>query len=258
MADRVVRKSQWISLVLGPILAVVGFVVAYFANPLNFRNETFTAAIPAFLFSVIILIIGQNLATFREVERVSADSDRIYEAVRQYLHVTRVGPPKLAWDYVMKRLPALDDVRNTSFNIPEELDRAAERLYGSDEYQRAARDITQWTERSLRWKDIGDHSALPRLRTVWAQAQAGRNPDHYSYRLIGHAEPQINFILLSYADGTNEVLFNWDFRELGQDPIVLLSRDREIVTMFAVQFEYLWRTAAPDHDSKPTRSTSKK
>lgn len=258
MAKRAVRKSQWISLVAGPILSIVAFVLTYLLNPLHFSNHTATAAIPAFLLSVIILIISHNLATFREVERVSADSDRIYEAVREYLHVTKVGSPKLAWDYVMKRLPILDDVRNTSFNIPDEAERSDERLYSSTEYERAARDITQWTERTMRWKDIGDESALVRLRAIRRQAAAGRHPDHYMFRLIGHAEPQINFILLSYRDGSTEVLFNWDFRDIAQDPIVLLSRDRDVVGMFAIQFEYLWRAATIDHDSMATRSTSKK
>lgn len=258
MAHRAVRKSQWISLLIGPILAIAGFVVAYYINPLNFSDRTSTAAVPAFLLSVVILIIGHNIATFREVERVSADSDRIYEAVREYLHVTKIGPPKLAWDYVMKRLPILDDVRNTSFNIAEEAERSAERFYETQQYQGAASDIVHWTERSLRWKDIGDESALARLRAIEARAQAGRNSDHYVFRLIDHAEPQMNFMLLNYSDGTSEVLFNWDFRDLAQDPIVLLSRDRDIVTMFAVQFEYLWRVGVLDHDSNATRSTSKK
>jgi len=258
VAGRTARKSQWISLVVGPILSIIGFVVTYYVNPLNFSNRTATAAIPAFLLSVIILIIGHNLATFREVERVSADSDRIYEAIKEYLHVTKVGTPKLAWDYVMKRLPILDEVRNTSFNIPEEVERAADRLYESDQYRRAARDITQWTERTLRWKDIGDDSALERLRAIEAQAKAGRNSDHYAFRVIGHVEPQINFIPLNYPDGGHEVLFNWDFRDIAQDPVVLLSRDRDIVNMFSIQFEYLWRAAVIDHDSMATKSTSKK
>ncbi len=44
-----------------------------------------------------------------------------------------------------------------------------------------------------------------------------------------------------------EVLFNWDFRGLGQDPIVLLSRDDKIVEMFYIHFNNLWESASPDY-----------
>lgn len=256
MAKGTIRRSQWVSLVIGPMLSLVAYVVSYYLNPIHLKDSTAAAAIPAFLLSVVILIIGHNLATFLEVERVSADSDRIYEAIKDYLHVTKVGTPKVAWQYVMHRLSILDDVRNTSLNLVDEADRADERFYESDEYERSSREIIQWTERRLRWKDIGDRGALARVRAFDSLAKAGRNPNHYEYRLISHNEPQINFILLTYRDGGAEVLFNWDFRDVAQDPIVMLSRDRDIVNMFAVQFEYLWRSAVHDHDSSETRSTS--
>jgi hypothetical protein len=252
--------SHWVGLIAGPILSLIAFVVTYYMNPLNFGGRAAVAAIPAFLLAIVILLIGHNLAAYRELERASSDSDRIYEAVKDYLHVTKVGSPQAAMQYVIARLPILQEVKNTSFNLRDEIDRADDKLYDTPTYIGLARHISDWTAKDLRWKDIGDPRALDRLREVCALAKdtANKRTPHYQYRLISHNEPQINFILLNYPDGTSEVLFNWDFRNIGQDPVVLLSRDRDIVEMFAIQFEYLWRAASLDHDSTAVRSTSKK
>jgi hypothetical protein len=244
----------------GPVLSLVAFVATYYVDPLNFGHRAPLAAVPAFLLSVVVLLISHNLASFLELERASNDSDRIYEAVKDYLHVTKLGSPEKAIQYVLARLPILQDVRNTSLNIRDELERADERLYETVTYSGLARHVAHWSSRQLRWKDIGDAAAAPRMRAISALvSEASRKEKlHYQYKLIEHTEPQINFILLTYPDGTSEVLFNWDFRNIGQDPVVLLSRDRDIIEMFAVQFEYLWRSASPDHDNTAVRSTSKK
>lgn len=254
-----ISRSQWVIVATGPVLSLVAFVTTYSFDPLNFGHRTPLAAVPAFLLSIVVLLITHNIASFLELEKASRDSDRIYEAVKDYLHVTKVGSPEKAIAYVVMRLPVLQDVRNTSLNIRDELERVDERLYETPTYEGLARHVARWSGRQLRWKDIGDGAAAPRMRAIEALAtQSGKGNLHYQYRLITHTEPQINFILLAYPDGTTEVLFNWDFRNIGQDPVVLLSRDRDIVEMFAVQFEHLWRSASPDHDSTAVRSTSKK
>jgi hypothetical protein len=253
-------SSQRIALVAGPILSLVAFVVAYYINPLDFRGHAAVASIPAFLLAIVILLISHNLAAFSELEQASSDTDRIYEAVKDYLHVTKVGSPETAMQYVIARLPILQEVRNTSFNIRDEVDRADDKLYDTTTYAGLARHISEWTAKDLRWKDIGDPRAVGRLREVesLSKSSSSKRTSRYQYKLISHSEPQINFIILNYPDGTSEVLFNWDFRNIGQDPVVLLSRDRDIIEMFAIQFEYLWRAGSPDHDSTATRSTSKK
>jgi hypothetical protein len=257
------RKSQfqWLLVIGGPILSLISFVVAYFVDPLHFAKRGALAALPAFLLAVVVLLINHNLAAYRELESASEHSDRIYEAVKDYLHVTKIGAPEAAFRYVVGRLPIVQEVRNTSFNVVEEVDRSDEKLYETDSYLETIRELAVWTARGLRWKDIGDIRSVPRFRYAMqaATTSANRNPTRYQYRIIGNEEPQINFILLDYPDGTSEVLFNWDFRSIGQDPTVLLSRDRDIVSMFSTQFEYLWRAAATDHDDNTaTRSTSKK
>lgn len=253
-------QSQWIALLAGPVLALISFVAAYYLDPLNFGGRSALASVPAFLLAIVILLISHNLAAVREIERASAYSDRIYEAVKDYLHVTKVGSPEAAFQYVMARLPILLEVRNTTLNLPDELERSDEKLYETPVYQDAGRHVADWASKGGRWKDIGDARAADRLRTTQdlATRLAGKRKTGYRYRLLGRNEPQINFILLSYPDGSTEVLFNWDFRNLGQDPTVLLSRDRDIVEMFAVQFEHLWRVSSPDHDSTAAKSNSMK
>ena len=83
-----------------------------------------------------------------------------------------------------------------------------------------------------------------------------KSKNKYQYRIINQKEPQMGFIILTYNDGTTEVLFNWDFRDIPQDPVVLLSRDQEIINMFAAQYKGLWRVAVVDYDNSATRSTS--
>lgn len=249
------ERSQWIALLAGPILGLASFVVAYFINPLGFGGRDALAAVPAFLLAIVIMLISHNLAMFREVERASAFSDRIYEAVRDYLHVTKVGSPETAFQYVLDRLPILVEVRNTVLNVPDEVERSVEKLYDTSAFENASHRIGDWASSKGRlWKDIGDAHGVDRFRAT--HDLAGRRKTGYSYRLLPQALPQINFILLSYPDGSTEVLFNWDFRTIGQSPTVLLSRDRDVVEMFAVQFELLWRSSSPDHDTSAASSTS--
>ena len=256
MKRPVQRKSQWINLVISPVISLVAFVLTYFLNPLKYSDQSSLAAIPAFLLSVITLIIGHNIATSREVEKVSADSDRIYEAVKNYLHVTKIGTPKSAWEYIIHRLPVLDYVQNTSFNFESENEQTDERLYDAAIYQQSAIEIARYIEKGLTWKDVGDSTAIGRFRRIKSNVKESQSLGRYEFRLIRQSEPQIGFVLLTYKDGMTEVLFNWDFRDIPQDPVVLLSRDSEIFNMFAAQYKGLWRVAVQDYDSTATKSTS--
>lgn len=96
-----------------------------------------------------------------------------------------------------------------------------------------------------------------RFRQI-ASSISNTSKGHYNYKLITQSEPQIGFILLTYKDGTKEALFNWDFRDIPEDPTVLLSRSPEIFTMFSAQYKGLWRVAVNDYDNNATRSTSQK
>ena len=221
-------------------------------DPLNYSSNSSLAAIPAFLLSIIIL---QIIAIHNEVAHVSVDSERIYETVRNYLNVTKLGTPQSAWKYIIDRLSVLEYVQNTSFNFKDECELTDERLYGADIYQQSYSQIARYIKKGLNWKDIGDSSAIKRFRKL-NEFVSDNAKGHYSYKLIKQSEPQIGFILLTYKDGTKEVLFNWDFRDIPQDPVVLLSRDEEIFNMFAAQYRGLLRVSINDYDSIAIKSTS--
>ena len=248
-------KKQLALLIFNSILSVIVFVITYFIDPLRYTSQSTLAAIPAFLLSIIVLIIGQNISTHNEVEKVSEDSELICETVKNYLHVTKMGTPKSAWEYIINRLPVLEYVQNTSFNFEDETEQTNERLYDGNSYQQSYGKIAKYVNQGLVWKDIGDSSALKRFKKI-DERVIKKSKGHYQYKLITQSEPQIGFIILTYKDGTTEVLFNWDFRDIPQDPVVLLSRDQEILNMFAAQYKGLWRMAVDDYDSKAIKSTS--
>lgn len=248
-------NTSKVALFASSMLSLVAFILTYFLDPLKYTSQSSLAAIPAFLLSVVILIIGQIISIQCEIEKVSSDSDRICETVKNYLHVTKIGTPKSAWKYVIDRLPVLEYVQNTSFNFNNEIEKTCKRLYDDDIYQKSTSEIAKYVSQGLHWEDIGDELAIERLRTIMRCISA-KAKGRYQFKIISHTEPQIGFILLTYKDGTTEVLFNWDFRDIPQDPVVLLSRDHEIFNMFAAQYNGLWHVATGDYDSMATRSTS--
>lgn len=240
--------AVWLPIVSGPVTSLVAFFLAYWLDPLSLKQMS---AIPAFFLSVIVLMIAQWFVTVQEIQKTAVYSDRLYGAIKNYLHVTPVGSPEEALRYVNSRLPILREVQNTSFNIQDSIERADEKLYLTDVYEDLLTNIAIYCGQQLIWKDIGDASALGRFRKIrkLLPLAVKEKPARYKYRTIGHAEPQLNFILLEHVDGSKEVLFNWDFRGLGQDPTVLISRDNHIVEMFTIHYRLLWSKGAEDHDS---------
>lgn len=260
MKNREKRIVRWIYIIAGPILSLIAFVITYYVDPLNFGEQKPLAAMPAFLISVVILIINQNLSTQYELKKSNLYSDRIYEAIKDYLHVTALGSPERAFQYIISRLPALREVKNTTFNLPSQIERAEEKFYDTEIYDKAMNEIATHSTKNLIWKDIGDAIGVSRLRALKKMVDSlSRNKKHgYKYKLINHNEPQLNFIILEYEDGSKEVLFNWDFRGIGQDPTVLVSRERQIIEMFTIHYSHLWNSASPDHDTEATKSDPRK
>lgn len=253
--------TRWITILIGPILSLIAFVVTYYIDPLKFGTTEALSALPAFLLSIIILMITQNITNSLDIEKHSEFSDRIYEAVKNYLHVTIIGSPEVALKYINDRIPVLSEVKNTSFNIIGETERADEKFYDSVFYQMFIDNIAKYCHSSLMWKDIGDRLALARFRTLSNNiynSVSDNSHKRYKYRLTSGNEPQINFIILEYNNGDREVLFNWDYRKIGIDPLVLISRDSQIIEMFAVQFYHLWKSASEDHDNTANKSTQQK
>jgi hypothetical protein len=254
------KVLKWAYTLAGPALALISFILTYVLDPLNFSTHEPLAAIPAFLLSVVILIINQNINTNYEIQKASHYSDKIYEAIKDYMHVTPLGSPEKSIEYIVGRIPSLREVKNTSFNLEDELERADEKFYETSPYADAKQKIASYATRGLIWKDLGDKFALQRFRYIYGVSTniSKTRESKYKYKLLNHKEPQLNFVILEYQDGAREVLFNWDFRGVGQDPTVLLSRDRQIIEMFSIHYEHLWRAAAFDHDNTATKSTSVK
>ena len=171
------------------------------------------------------------------------------------MHVTKIGTPKNAWKYIINRLPVLEYVQNTSFNFEDENDQTHERLYDDMLYTQSLAEIAKYINHGLTWKDIGDTTAIDRFKKVNNKV-SDKCKRQYQYKIISQKEPQIGFVILTYKDGTTEVLFNWDFRDIPQDPVVLLSRDQEILNMFAAQYKGLWRVGVVNYDNSAIRSTS--
>jgi hypothetical protein len=250
------NTKEFIFAVASPILSLVAFVVTYFIDPLKYAKGGELAAIPAFFVSIIVLIICHLIVVFQSSNRSAEEIKNIYDAVKNYLHVIELGTPKKAWDYIIQRLPVLEYVQNTSFNFNDENEQSSERLYEGINYIESSAKIAEAVETGLMWKDIGDSSAKERFEKIRGHLEEKRILGRYLYKFIEQHEPQIGFILLTYKDGTKEVLFNWDFRDIPQDPIVLLSQDQEIFNMFAAQYKGLSKVAVNDYDSMAVKSTS--
>ena len=151
-------NTSRVALFSSSILSLVAFILTYYMDPLKYTSQSPLAAIPAFLLSIVILIIGQIISIQSEIEKVSSDSNRICETVKNYLHVTKVGTPKSAWKYVIDRLPVLEYVQNTSFNFENETYKSNTRLYDDEIYKHSLSQIAKYVDQGLRWSDIGDDS----------------------------------------------------------------------------------------------------
>lgn len=255
------RSERLVAVLAPPILSLITFLISFWLDPFGFGAQAPLSAVPALFLSMIVLMAGQAITTALELQKTARYSDKIYDAIKNYLHITPIGSPEEAFRYILSRLPVLREVQNTSFNLEGEMERADERFYDTPVYDDALHRIPVYTSDGLIWKDIGDQYAVDRLRSIKTSTESlsKNGKTGYSFKLINHSEPQLNFIILEYIDGAKEVIFNWDFRSPGQDPTVLISRDSNIVNMFSVHFFHLWQKASRDHDeSHATRSTSTK
>ena len=248
--------ANWTEKLIGPVLSIVTFFGAYYLDlaSLSSNSPSQISAIPAFLLSVVVLLICHLVSTTGEVSKMTIQSKHMEQAVKNHLHIVEIGSPEFALEYIHSRIASLREVKNTSFNLSDEIERSNEKFYDSPIYTDLSIAIQSFTKDRLIWKDVGDRYAVDRFR----KTKRGCIESKYTYRLINHCDPQINFILIEYKNGDREVLFNWDFRKGGEDPIVLLSREPKLLSMFSCHFDELWRKASQDHDfvAIDTRSTS--
>lgn len=174
-------NSRWkrsFPIISSIILAVIAFVFGTFWDPLSYKA---LSAIPAFLLSVVILLIVQVISIQSEVDKVSDTSETICDTVKNYIHVTKMGPPKHAWKYVISRFPVLDFVQNTSFNYKDEIDQTEYRLYSSDTYKKSLKEISNHVKKGLQWQDIGDKTAILIAFHYEHPSKSGPHLDYHLY-----------------------------------------------------------------------------
>ena len=79
--------KQLILLIFNSVLTIATFVITYYIDPLKYTSQSSLAAVPAFLLSIIVLIIGQNITTHNEVQKVSNNySDLEYDDEGNIIH----------------------------------------------------------------------------------------------------------------------------------------------------------------------------
>lgn len=266
------EKRIWLRIaisILDIILSIVSFVLITLLDPIKISETQSLSSIPAFFVSLIIILIGNTINNVIETHNSNSKYDKIqYEVeehhkamsdtVKNHMDVIPIGTPQVALSYVFENIKDISDIGNTSFTLEDEADVADINLYNTRTYDTISNRIANFVNKGGIWRDIGDGYAKKRFSSFESNLQKlfPQKIENYKYKLLLQTVSQINFILLNYKDGRKEILFNWDFKSAGQTPIVLLSRDQQIVNMFASHFEYLWRAASIDHDSIATKSTS--
>ena len=67
------------------------------------------------------------------------------DAVKNYLHVIRIGSPVKAMEYINTRISTLVEIKNTSFNTTQEIERSNEKFYSMEEYNKFQKEICENT-----------------------------------------------------------------------------------------------------------------
>lgn len=229
----------------GIVLSLIAFFVLLKGDPFGLTRVSGNPEHTAFFVSIIVLLLTEKLASIQRKVENETIGNNIVEMVKSSHSVTQFRDPRSAIHYVRAQLPQLRDVENISVNMKEEIEHVDSQLYRASEYSDLKREIAQCVMNGLRWRDIGDQYAETRFSDIANMIIRESSQGIYKYKFLKHKEPQMTFIVLRYRNGSpTEVLFNWDYRQPGQEPIVLLSRDERIVQMYSIHFSNLWQTAS--------------
>ena len=247
----------WTTLLCGPVFSLISLFFAPIILSTVFDLQSDLAGQYAFYLSVFILVACGYIFTFVEMRKTKDHSKGTREDVKDHLDIIKIGTPAVAWAYIIERLPMIKTVQNTSFNWNDETGRSNPYFYKRDEYCNSLDKIAASINSGLIWRDIGDKNASNRFNAI-KENVCERAKGEYEYAFIDLCLPVVSFIVLTDKESNNEVLFNWDFQKQNeaQEPIVLLSRDNEIVDMFISLFNNLKSESVLDYESIETRSTS--
>lgn len=236
-----------------PIMGVIALIITTYFKLVEL---SVVAATLTSVLSVLSLTILGN----KNLRMALQYADETQWSVKKHLHATPIGSPEKALEYVSSRLPVLKEVKNTSFNT-KNVDIVDLKFYTKSIYKSFCDSIVSNCIEDLVWTDIGDRYSISRFRKIRESCaiKSHGKTYRYAYRLLPDSCPHMNFIILYYKDNSSdnienggnyaEVLFNWDFRSTESDPIVYMSTDRELVSMYSVHFNTMLSAASQDHDA---------
>jgi hypothetical protein len=238
-------KKDWLT-IIGMGFGIISIVFSFIPSLTDYTFMTF-------LLSIFTLFHDQYSKIEKSLENTKEHSSRMSMDVKNHLRVIRLDKPARTFnDYVIQRLNIIDAVKNTSFNKSDNHHEADENFNESVELKNAPNIISQSIYNGLKWYDIGDDIAKKRFK-IWHEccdnaSKTSSNGGYYRSVIVNNRVPYPNFLIITYKDGREEVLFNWDFRLNGIKPNVLVSNEKELIQFYCAQFELLRAKAVPDSD----------
>lgn len=227
------RQKNW-----GAIIAVCLTIVSII---FGFTPSLSSYSYIAFLLALVTYLYDQDKRFSKRLKKTDENSNQMANDVKKHLQVIQIKKTAKTWDeYVIKRLDQIKSIKNTSFNLPEDHADADDKFNESEELQNAPELVKRAIENGLKWRDIGDDLAIDRFRkwrTICSNI-AEQSTGRYEYSILNAAVPYPNFMIITYKDDFEEVLFNWDHRK-SLNPTVLASREEELVRFYNAQFSLL-------------------
>lgn len=234
-------------------VAIIGIVFGIISIIFSFIPPLTDYALTTFLLSIFTLFHDQYTKTQNSLKETVKHSSSMSIDVKNHLRVIRLDKPAKTFDnYVIKRLDVIASIKNTSFNKQDDHYEADENFNETQELLEAPRIISQSIQNGLKWIDIGDDLARPRFKK-WHDlfdkvTQSNSKRGYYDSFIVNNQVPYPNFLIITYKDGREEVLFNWDFRLNGTKPNVLVSNEEDLIKFYCSQFELLRKKAVIDSD----------
>ena len=228
----------------GLILSIVAFIALLRTDPFGLANLSQNPELPAFFLSIVVLLVSDRISGLFQMQENKEQTKRLADLIKDSHSVVKFRTPRDAIQYISNRIDSLRSVENISVNTDDEFIDVDDYFYRSEQYDSFISSISSGVAKGLIWRDLGDKYAKKRFDKIGGLVAKKKSKGTYQYKLISHNEPQITFTIIQYHDGTREVLFNWDYRSPGAEPNVMLSRDEDLVTMFAIHFTILWKDSS--------------
>ncbi len=207
-------------------------------------NPTLSSyAFIAFLLALVTFLYDQDQRFTKRLKQTDDNAKQMSNDVKKHLQVIRLDKTAKTFDnYIIKRLDLIESIKNTSFNLKKGHEEADDKFNQSEALSNAPYKIKLAIENGLKWRDIGDDIEIDRFRKWKRICNCDSKIGLYEYKILNHVVPYPNFLIVTYKDGIEEVLFNWDHR--GGNPTVLASRETELVEFYRNQFTLLSNAAS--------------